>query len=163
MGVRKTADLLFPDCPKSTEQNPLDLSPAKSYSCHPRINSSILPNLPHCLSSWITSFAQHHVFLNSYIVSAHMRQEVISEASLVYFRPVASAHLPPRAVASCFPITHANSKHFSGSPWFSPSFLANSRNSTSPVHSRAYPSLTASLIHLTNTWSTSSVLALGVH
>lgn len=82
MGVRKTADPLFPDFPKSTEQNPLDLSPAKPYSCHPRISSSILPNPPHCLSSWITSFTQHHVFLNSYIVSAHMRQEVISEASL---------------------------------------------------------------------------------
>ena len=101
---------------------------------HPRISSSILPNLPHSLSSWITFFTQHHVFLNSYIVSAHMRQEVISEASLlVYFCPVASVHLPPRAMASCFPITHANSKHFSGFPWFSPSFLANSPNPTSPL------------------------------
>lgn len=132
MGVRKTADPLFPDSPKSTEQNPLDLSPAKPYSCHPRISSSILPNPPHCLSSWITSFTSCVPEL-LYSLSTYETRGNLRSLSLVYFLPVASAHLPPRAVASCFPITHANSKHFSGFPWFSPSFLANSQNPTSPL------------------------------
>lgn len=66
-----------------------------------------------------------------YSLSTYETRGNLRSLSLVYFHPVASAHLPPRAVASCFPIMHANSKHFSGFPWFSPSFLANSRNPTS--------------------------------
>lgn len=68
-----------------------------------------------------------------YSLSTYETRGNLRSLSLVYFHPVASAHLPHRAVASCFPITHANSKHFSGFPWFSPSFLANSRNPTSPL------------------------------